>query len=173
MRIAVVAGRISIFGSSLAARSTPPGALRHPPLGGGQNKGRRGTPPFWRGMPRRFPYGPAPLREGGCPGGAGGSTPCSRYAAEIGDAPARNLGLATCNPAAALPPRLVRPAGGVLQPFGNEAAGLGGEIERKGKQPEGMAYAGRIGEVGFNVGRNVAVEAQAEVGSLLGQELVH
>ena len=41
-----------------AARNTPPGASRHPPLGGGQDEGK------------------APLREGGCPKGAGGSTPC-------------------------------------------------------------------------------------------------
>ena len=40
------------------ARNTPPGASRHPPLGGGQNK--------WK----------APLREGGGPRGAGGSIPC-------------------------------------------------------------------------------------------------
>ena len=42
-----------------AARSTPPGASRHPPLEGGRVKGD------------------APLREGGCPKGAGGSTTCT------------------------------------------------------------------------------------------------
>ena len=41
-----------------SARSTPLVASRHPPLGGGKN------------------MGDAPLREGGCPAGAGGSTPC-------------------------------------------------------------------------------------------------
>ena len=38
--------------------TTPPSASRHPPPGGGGN------------------MGDAPLREGGCPAGAGGSTPC-------------------------------------------------------------------------------------------------
>ncbi len=47
-----------------SARSTPPGASRHPPLGGGRN------------------MGVAPLREGGCPEGAGGSTPCVTEAPE-------------------------------------------------------------------------------------------
>ena len=44
------------------ARNTPPGASRHPPLGGGQNK--------WK----------APLREGGGPRGAEGSIPCNTQA---------------------------------------------------------------------------------------------
>ena len=48
-----------------SARSTPPGASRHPPLGGGRN------------------IGEAPLREGGCPAGAGGSTPCVAEAPEM------------------------------------------------------------------------------------------
>ena len=55
------------------ARNTPPGASRHPPLGGGQD---RGNAPLREGECPGFSHTVAPLREGGCPTGAGGSTPC-------------------------------------------------------------------------------------------------
>ena len=88
------------------ARSTPPGASRHPPLGGGQDEEKAplrgkcpkdflsGSAPLREGECSKHLPESAPLREGGCPKGAGGSTPCGRFATSLGFRPSnRNLDL--------------------------------------------------------------------------------